>query len=518
MKLQQLYVILLFSLSLGTLYSKTYYVNSSQSNISTNGLSVSSAFAYLQTAFNVVQAGDTVLVMEGEYRSADQEAVATLRKSGKENQWIIIKNYADHRPRIIAQHSHGIILDQCNYVSIEGFDISYTSSESEDIFHCGIHITAQSEQLKSKYIKIVNNIIKGFPADGIWMNNTINYQITYNKIHSNCNQYSKFCAGIHVINGAEHFQAIQLNNEINANEIFNNKLSKSPPATVGCMGELAGQGIVVENPELVLSKLKNLENLTTRITNNLIYYNGAVGINIQNQVGVRLINNTLYKNIQYDALRCAEISIYNLLNSVIYNNIINSLPAKGGLRIDKMAQIKIKSNLYFNTSDRIEGENDLVEQPQFVRSEGDPLLFDFRLKEKSPAVNKGVNEQLPAFDFEGNLRILGNAADLGAIESPFRSGADKQLVNPNISQKTLKTFWTSSFSIAKEEFILNNHRGRDFICEMYAHDGKLLQSRVSDLGGGTSIVFDLSRYPVGFYYFKARSEKEVFQTRIQKIQ
>ena len=61
-------------------------------------------------------------------------------------------------------------------------------------------------------------------------------------------------------------------------------------------------------------------------------------------------------------------------------------------------------------------QNTIAAAPQFVNylpAGGG----DYRLKNTSPAVNKGTASKAPAVDIDGRARPLGGAIDIGAYES-----------------------------------------------------------------------------------------------------
>jgi parallel beta-helix repeat protein len=68
------------------------------------------------------------------------------------------------------------------------------------------------------------------------------------------------------------------------------------------------------------------------------------------------------------------------------------------------------------------GTSNIANDPLFVdASYPDPANWDLHLQENSPCIDHGSASalQLPTTDFEGDARIMGNAPDMGADETPY---------------------------------------------------------------------------------------------------
>ena len=162
--LSQLILIVLFSIHI---YSQSnYYVSNTGSN-GNNGLTINAAFETLQHAADIVNAGDSVFVVSGNYVGFD------IRTSGNSFQPIVFKALSNdvtidiHNPVT----NDGINIENANYVEIHGFNIINQP-------RAGIRIVV------SDFIKAINNncsnnfkwgILTGFTNDNLIKGNSCSY-------------------------------------------------------------------------------------------------------------------------------------------------------------------------------------------------------------------------------------------------------------------------------------------------------------------------------------------------------
>ena len=99
--------IILFNIS--TFTQTTYYVSGSGSDTN-DGLTPQTAFETIQHAADMVSAGDSVLVLEGNYIGFD------IRTNGSQNSQIVFKAIEDN-----------VVIDQRNAVTPDGINIENAS-------------------------------------------------------------------------------------------------------------------------------------------------------------------------------------------------------------------------------------------------------------------------------------------------------------------------------------------------------------------------------------------------------
>jgi hypothetical protein len=168
-----------------------------------------------------------------------------------------------------------------------------------------------------------------------------------------------------------------------------------------------------------------LENI--RIYNNLVYNNRLNGIEIGNwgEEGVAkrpiknisIVNNTAYKNGSGDWGGGFHLENPDVSNVLVRNNIFSQNLTYQMLNEVNLAPgiLKVDHNLIdgFREFDgETRGRAYVEGDPQFV----DPSENNFKLRESSPAIDRGSASEAPSSDFEGGSRPLGRAHDLGAFE------------------------------------------------------------------------------------------------------
>lgn len=168
MKLKFLHIIpFLFTFfSAFILAQTTYYVSESGSN-SNNGLTPQTAFETLQHAADMVSAGDSVLVLQGNYVGID------LRTNGNQNSPIVFRAIENN-----------VVIYQRNSVTPDGINIENTSWIIINGFEIMDQPRAGIRAVVSDFITIKNNychnnfrwgIFTGFTDDLTLENNTCSY-------------------------------------------------------------------------------------------------------------------------------------------------------------------------------------------------------------------------------------------------------------------------------------------------------------------------------------------------------
>ncbi|MER3491133.1 MAG: hypothetical protein C4323_01660 [Mastigocladus sp. ERB_26_2] len=430
--------------------SKTYYVSANTGNDSNNGLSEKDAFKTLQEGVNRLQAGDTLLVMDGTYTQSDESKDLMLieNKNGTANNWINIKAYPGHKPKLKVKGSDAIEVVGSSYIRIEGLDLEgskddisldYAKKEKTNWGNpltnsYGIKINASYDragnETKSHHIDISNNKIRNFSAAGLWTFKTDYVTIKGNEVSGNSWYSPQGESGIHILynwnsdNNTTDYKFI-----VEGNKVFDNQ-NLVEWTVAGKINE--GHGIIIDD------SLNTQNNSTgepykgkTLIANNIVYDNGGYGIQAYSSANVDIVNNTTYQNSRNPDLS-GEIVVLDSKNVRGYNNIMYARSDRRANMIWGSEDVTFDGNLAYNykiyefkASDdpNAKGlENILGEDPQFV----DPSRGDFTLKSTSPAIDAGSGafNSVTALkkDLQGNTRpqdgdVNGSAiADIGALE------------------------------------------------------------------------------------------------------
>ncbi|MBW1809386.1 MAG: lamin tail domain-containing protein [Deltaproteobacteria bacterium] len=165
------------------------------------------------------------------------------------------------------------------------------------------------------------------------------------------------------------------------------------------------------------------------VYNNLVLNNSKAGVILFSTYGPAVMHNTIIGNGFGDSLANGAAGVVSgpFNNDKILNNIIVS--NNGGINRYESSSSDHHNLVWGNVEnyagDAQVGEGDLTVDPIFV----DPVNKDYRLKSNSPAVDAAVGQAGMTSDFDGNLRPVGNAPDLGAYELQAISEGDDLLIN-----------------------------------------------------------------------------------------
>lgn len=144
-----------------------------------------------------------------------------------------------------------------------------------------------------------------------------------------------------------------------------------------------------------------------RIENNILMMNG-MGIAIKDGSNPLIVNNTIVKNgvglSYYQKGAAYGGGKGNVVNSIVWGNDTD-------VSYDCLSLPNISYSIVGGES-LWPGEGNLNENPLFLDADRN----DLRLREDSPAVDSATSEVSPDSDFCGELRPVGAAPDMGALE------------------------------------------------------------------------------------------------------
>ncbi|MCG6137756.1 MAG: right-handed parallel beta-helix repeat-containing protein [Nostoc sp. LLA-1] len=410
----------LISMNSGT----TYYVSGS-GNDNNNGRSASSAFRTIQKAANLTQPGDTVLIMNGEYKNSNPGQVVHITRSGNANAWITYKAHPGHSPKIKHNAWHGIEIDRgASYIEINGLEVEgnnanisldYARSQrynGGNPLTNGNCITVDGRKNgRSRHIRILNNKVHNCGGGGINIIQSDYITVDGNEAYNNA-WYSVYAnSGISMwqnwnSDGNQGYKMIVTNNKT-----YNNRQNIQWIAT-GTITD--GNGIIIDDSR----NTQNGSNLgryrgRTLVANNVTYRNGGSGIHTYESDHVDIINNTAVLNNQSPELSGGQIFAADSSDVKILNNIFYAFPGKRMNGNSRSSNITYDHNIYANDGNIVvQGDNDIIADPQFVNLSNN----DFRLKANSPAIDKGTNFSAVTTDIAGNRRPSGTKYDIGAYE------------------------------------------------------------------------------------------------------
>ncbi|WP_414570831.1 choice-of-anchor Q domain-containing protein, partial [Nostoc sp. CCY 9925] len=413
---------------------KVYYV-SGTGNDSNNGLKEGTAFRTLQKAANLVQAGDTVYVMNGTYEQSkypNSPVLGINQKQGTQDAPITFTAYPGHNPLIKSTNFQAINIVGSSYIVIEGLTmvgandkitLEYAKSQQGNLNNpltngAGINIQPDKQNNSSHHITIRGNTISKFPSGGITSKEADYITIENNTVFETC-WYSPWGPNAISTLGNRNLD----NNTTDYKIIIRNNVSYDnytyiPWWEAGRVTE--GHGIMIDAANSL-----GLDNQPYKgkilISNNTSYNNGGAGIQVFKSSNVDVVNNTTYQNSQHPELKGAgEILIngasenVNVVNNIMYAKLNGSSYVVSG----SAKNVKADHNLIYNTSNYNKTGTNLIlgKDPQFVNA----ATHNFALKPGSIAIDAGSNAfnnitgKIP-HDGDGNGTAV---IDIGAYEAP----------------------------------------------------------------------------------------------------
>jgi parallel beta-helix repeat protein len=345
------------------LSAQDYYVSALSGN-DTNSGSENAPFATINKGIAAVNAGGTVYVMNGTYtnqnygtalaHSSDgslsvnmsNPPAVTINKSGTEGNYITIRNYPNHSPKIIFDGKGGILISgPQSYVIIEGFevqgpaaDITYDMAITERNWKVkcdqdGLNYTHNyfsgfgiwggfSQNFLHHHIIVRNNIVHHTTGSGIRFNDSDHITIENNTVYNTTWWTSNASSAI--VFAETKSQSSSDNGDnikmiIRGNTVYNNwnripfymtqgvvPPNGNPPS--GNYGN-ASYSTILDGQGLYVTRSDDDYYGTFLFENNLCVNNGKNGINFDRSEGSSALirNNTIYFNGVHEIIQ--DISV-----------------------------------------------------------------------------------------------------------------------------------------------------------------------------------------------------------------
>jgi parallel beta-helix repeat protein len=345
------------------LSAQDYYVSALSGN-DTNSGSENAPFATINKGVAAVNAGGTVYVMNGTYtnqnygtalaHSSDgslsvnmsNPPAVTVNKSGTEGNYITIRNYPNHSPKIIFDGKGGILISgPQSYVIIEGFevqgpaaDITYDMAVTERNWKVkcdqdGLNYTHNyfsgfgiwggfSQNFLHHHIIVRNNIVHHTTGSGIRFNDSDHITIENNTVYNTTWWTSNASSAI--VFAETKSQSSSDNGDnikmiIRGNTVYNNwnripfymtqgvvPPNGNPPS--GNYGN-ASYSTILDGQGLYVTRSDDDYYGTFLFENNLCVNNGKNGINFDRSEGSSALirNNTIYFNGVHEIIQ--DISV-----------------------------------------------------------------------------------------------------------------------------------------------------------------------------------------------------------------
>ena len=364
-----------FCLSTTFVCSQDYYVDDQGSD--TNPGTESQPYKTINKAIASVDAGGTVYVMDGIYtdesagepfvsfyedatqqdsagnnyvfsngENLNNPHVVTINKAGNETDgYITVKNYPNHRPKIIFDGQGGIKLGpNANYVIVEGFEVegpSQSITYNQAIMNRRNRVTLKESinQNNNNYsyfsgkgiwggyddhhhIIIRNNVVHDTPGSGIRFNDSDYITIENNTVYNTTWWTSSASSAVvfaETIAVSDDDNTTDIKMIIRGNTVYNNwnripfYMSSFPDNAQPPNGNYgnAGYSTILDGQGLYVTRSDPNYNGTFLFENNLCVNNGKNGINFDrsNASSALIRNNTIYFNGAHDLVQDISVSV-----------------------------------------------------------------------------------------------------------------------------------------------------------------------------------------------------------------
>ncbi|KAB2847576.1 MAG: hypothetical protein F9K42_10065, partial [Ignavibacterium sp.] len=238
-----------------TFAQTTYYVSTSGNN-SNNGLTAQTAFATLQHAADIAAAGDSVLVLAGNYAGFD------IRTNGTQILPIVFKVIENN-----------VVIDERNSVTPDGINIENASWIVIDGFEVKDQPRAGIRAVVSDFITIRNNYCHNNYRWGIFTGFTDDLTI-----ENNTCSFSAAEHGIYVSNSSDR-PIIRNNHSFNNNGCGIHMNGDISMGDDGIISNAIVEGNILHDNGYGGGSAINMDGVQdSKIFNNLIYNNHATGI------------------------------------------------------------------------------------------------------------------------------------------------------------------------------------------------------------------------------------------------
>jgi len=365
MKKNYLLLILLCSFLKGM--ATNYYVDPVNGNDNNNGLTTNNAFKSLAKIESTnLQAGDIVYFMEGVYTRPGQ-TLLTINTSGTEDNWIVFRNYPNHKPVFEFDNWTGIdVIGGSSYIKFDGLTIKGARSKINEVdalsqpgscensggnpegIYNGTGILVVGPNLLwsnpatnsvPHHITITNCEVYDCTSSGVAFQQADYITITKNKIYNNCWYTLYGTSGINLYQLVNTDNTTSFHNTITNNLLYGNKLIT--PQIPYC-AFYDGNGLIVD--DFNHTQTRNYKDTSagfdaytakTLIANNISVENGGSGLHFFLSAHCYIFNNTIANNAyQNDGDNGnGELRIGRCNDFVIKNNLIkgeNYIHRNGG--------------------------------------------------------------------------------------------------------------------------------------------------------------------------------------------
>jgi hypothetical protein len=389
------------------------------------GVTKENAFRTVGKAATLVNPGDTVWLLDGQYDPV------VLNRSGTASAPITWKAYPGNTPEIAYGSSwKGIwwsaIDVSASYQMIDGLTLTgnndnvalsraeadYGSSGggSPEFNSSGIALDNRKRSFADRvhHLVVRNSTVRKFGCGGVVALDADYVTIENNRIYENA-WYSRYgCSGatIFTVNVDYPSTGTGYHNIVRGNMFWNNR-GFVKWKVIGDYSD--GNGFILDTSAADYGG-------RTLLVNNLSVHNGGSGLHAFQARHADIFNNTAYLN--GDKVNYADIFANESTDIRLYNNVVHARVGGKVNETNKNTDVTYNYNVYFNGVRATTGANDVIGDPLFVNPGLDPTSADFRLRKGSPAIDNAISivDATPLQDLAGMSRPRDNGLDRGAYE------------------------------------------------------------------------------------------------------
>ena len=199
----------------------------------------------------------------------------------------------------------------------------------------------------------------------------------YNEIYNNGYYNFSSNSGIKISMVTPPDSSSLYQNFINGNKIyFHRRLKSDVKIEDDCALKGNGSGIFIRKSNNSRSGMNATENKSrVLISNNLIYANGGIGINLYNSKNIDVFNNTMYENNEANSFDCADLNIRFASFINVYNNIIISRDNRKASFYINAQDIFFSNNLYRSGTKFENGKVVITNGYKAVQSSDKTMVF-----------------------------------------------------------------------------------------------------------------------------------------------
>jgi hypothetical protein len=406
-------VILTHTLLAGTAGAADIYLSGGGSDTAGAG-TLGSPYRTLAKAAGIVNAGDTVWIMNGTYAP-----VALTRPGTSDTARITWKAYPGHTPELVStawnaidvraswQTIDGLTLTGNNdNVFLQDAEADYALANGSALYNGnGISLDNRNLTTKAHHLTVRNCVVRKFGGGGIAVNQADYTVLEYNKVYENA-WYSRYGSSGMTIFTSNADQGSGYRNIVRGNTMWNNR----------GLVKWKQKGVYSDGNGFILDIAATDYTGRTLVTDNLSVGNGGSGMHSYQGRHADFVNNTTYMN--GDKVFYPELYAQDSVDIKFYNNV--SFARNGGAVNSNSGNTSVvyDYNVNYNGTVGAAGTHDVVGDPHFTAPGLNAGTADFRLLGNSVALDNGTSIAgvTSTLDLNKVARPAGPGIDRGAFE------------------------------------------------------------------------------------------------------